>query len=231
MRERLERFEREARAASALDHPNICSIYEFGEHEGQPFIVMQLLQGQTLRDCLASGALKAARSQAKAVAPRSVAGYRDPDCRRAWKRRMRRASFIATSSRPTSSSPIKGVVKILDFGLAKLLQSSAQEEVGSGKTIEPHPSTATHVDDRSRWRIRSSEPGTLDTGRGCRGVEPEPPRCGRWYGGLHVAGAGAKRKAGRADRPVFLWSRALRNGDRAAGVQRPQQRKFCTKKS
>ncbi len=115
----LDRLRAEARAASTLNHPSICTVYDVGEYEGRPYIVMELLKGQTLRDSLGEGRLKIHNVVDIGI---QVADALDAaHARGILHRDINPANLFLVE---------RGVVKILDFGLAKQL-------------AQPGPSTTT----------------------------------------------------------------------------------------
>jgi Tol biopolymer transport system component len=119
--DRLRRFEHEARAAGVLNHPNITAVYDIGSHDGAPYVVTELLEGETLRSRLATGALSTRKALDYAIQiARGLAAAHEK-------------GIVHRDLKPENLFLTKdGRVKILDFGLAKL----KQPESGGGPETE-----------------------------------------------------------------------------------------------
>jgi serine/threonine protein kinase len=127
--DRLRRFEQEARAAAALNHPNILTVHEIGTYDGQPYIVSELLDGQTLRDALGHGALPVKKAVEDAI--QICHGLAAAHEKGIVHRDLKPENVFLTSD---------GRIKILDFGLAKLTEAAM---AGPGATMMATRTTET----------------------------------------------------------------------------------------
>src|SRR6267378_3024669 len=151
----LQRFEREAQTASALNHPNICTIHQIAEYEGQPFIVMELLEGSTLLHHLSQFESKAIPLiPLLEIAIQICDGLQAAHDKGIIHRDIKPANIFLTK---------QGPVKILDFGLAKLASAEEVEEISSQEGAD-----ITSADSMQPLR----EAGTETS----RGVHTNPPR-------------------------------------------------------
>ena len=118
-----ERFEREARAISSLNHPHICSLYDIGRQDGVAFLVMELLEGQTLAERLQKGALP--QDQALRYGCQIVDALE----------RAHRNGTVHRDLKPANVMLTRDGAKLLDFGLAKLREVAAAPEQTAAMTL------------------------------------------------------------------------------------------------
>src|SRR5256712_1851288 len=118
-----QRFEREARAVSSLNHPHICALYDIGHQDGTDFLVLEYLEGETLADRLAKGPLSPEQVLRTAG---EIAGALD---------KAHRQSLIHRDLKPGNVILTKSGAKLLDFGLAKLHAPEAGPGAGGISTL------------------------------------------------------------------------------------------------
>ena len=117
--DRLRRFEREARAVAALNHPNILTVYDVGTHEGVPYVVMELLEGETLQEL--AGRRAPTQRQVLGLAVQVAQGLDAAHRKGIVHRDLKPANVFVTR---------EGRVKVLDFGLAKLIAGDGLDTEG-----------------------------------------------------------------------------------------------------
>jgi serine/threonine protein kinase len=126
--ERLRRFEQEARAVAALNHPNILALYDVGSPDGRPYLVSELLEGQSLRQVLEGGALHVRKAADYAV--QVASGLAAAHDKGMIHRDLKPENIFITN---------EGRAKILDFGLAKLTQPMSALTRAESLTVTSSP--------------------------------------------------------------------------------------------
>jgi serine/threonine protein kinase len=142
----LKRFEREARTASALNHPNICTIYQIDEDEGRPFIAMELHEGDSLLHRLASSEMRATPLDSLLdIAIQICTGLQAAHDHGIIHRDIKPGNLFLTG---------RGRVKILDFGLAKAIASAELVAETCRERTRRTPQTRTNVRIKKGHRFR-----------------------------------------------------------------------------